>query len=97
MGCYPNSIAAQVVNGLLAGGATVVATSPSSLDSSNMISQNASLRLPWLTQAFGGSRVNSGLFLAIIALIFVWLLMKKTTLGFEIRSVGLNPFASEAR
>ena len=48
-----------------------------------MISQNASLRLPWLTQAFGGSRVNSGLFLAIIALIFVWLLMKKTTLGFE--------------
>ena len=67
----------------------------SSLDSSNMISQNASLRLPWLTQAFGGSRVNSGLFLAIIALIFVWLLMKKTTLGFEIRSVGLNPFASE--
>lgn len=60
-----------------------------------MISQNASLRLPWLTQAFGGSRVNSGLFLAIIALIFVWLLMKKTTLGFEIRSVGLNPFASE--
>lgn len=67
----------------------------SSLDSSNMISQNASLRLPWLTQAFGGSRVNSGLFLAIIALIFVWLLMKKTTLGFEVRSVGLNPFASE--
>ena len=55
----------------------------SSLDSSNMISQNASLRLPWLTQAFGGSRVNSGLFLAIIALIFVWLLMKKTTLGSE--------------
>ncbi|MGC3839797.1 ABC transporter permease subunit, partial [Enterococcus faecium] len=41
------------------------------------------------------SRVNSGLFLAIIAIIFFWLFMKKTSLGFEIRSVGLNPFASE--
>jgi len=67
----------------------------SSLDSSNTISQSASLRLPWLTQMFGGSRVNAGLFLALIALVVVWLLMKKTTLGFEIRSVGLNPFASE--
>ncbi len=63
----------------------------SSLDSSNLIGQNASLRLPWLTQMFGGSRVNAGLFLALIALVVVWLLMKKTTLGFEIRSVGLNP------
>ena len=44
---------------------------------------------------FGGSRVNAGLFLAPIALFLVWLLMKKTTLGFEVRSVGLNPFASE--
>ncbi|OJG95176.1 ABC transporter permease [Enterococcus thailandicus] len=67
----------------------------SSLDSSNLISQNASLRVPWLTQMFGGSRVNAGLFLALIALFLVWLLMKKTTLGYEIRSVGLNPFASE--
>ncbi|MFV0560427.1 MAG: ABC transporter permease [Enterococcus sp.] len=67
----------------------------SSLDSSNQISQNASLRLPWLTQMFGGSRVNGGLILAILALVLVWVLMKKTTLGYEIRSVGLNPFASE--
>lgn len=67
----------------------------SSLDSSNMISDNASLRIPWLTQMFGGSRVNGGLFLALIALVVVWIVMKKTTLGFEIRSVGLNPYASE--
>ncbi|WP_071130189.1 ABC transporter permease [Enterococcus timonensis] len=66
-----------------------------SLDSTNSISPNASLRIPWLTELFGGSRVNGGLFLAIIALVFVWFLLKKTTLGFEIRSVGLNPFASE--
>lgn len=66
-----------------------------SLDSSKPVSANASLRIPWLTQMFGGSRVNGGLILAFIALILVWFLMKKTTLGYEIRSVGLNPFASE--
>ncbi|EPH99925.1 MULTISPECIES: ABC transporter permease [unclassified Enterococcus] len=66
-----------------------------SLDSSAMISQNASLRIPWLTQFFGGSRVSGGLILGLVALVAVWFLMKKTTLGYEIRSVGLNPFASE--
>ncbi len=66
-----------------------------SLDSSKPVSANASLRIPWLTQMFGGSRVNGGLILALVALVLVWFLMKKTTLGYEIRSVGLNPFASE--
>lgn len=66
-----------------------------SLDSSKAIGANATLRMPWLSQMFGGSRVNGGLFLAFVALILVWFLMKKTTLGYEIRSVGLNPFASE--
>lgn len=56
---------------------------------------NGSLRVPWLTQLFGGSRVNMGIFMALIALVVIWFLMKKTTLGYEIRSVGLNPFASE--
>ncbi len=67
----------------------------SSLDSSNVISPNASLRIDSLTQLFGGSRVNGGLILALVMLVLVWFLMKKTTLGFEIRSVGLNPDASE--
>ena len=56
---------------------------------------NASLREPWLTNLFGGSRVNMGIILALVFLVLVWFLMKRTTLGFEIRSVGLNPFASE--
>lgn len=67
----------------------------SSLDSTFPISQNATLRIPALTQLFGGSRISGGLFLALIALVVVWFIIKKTTLGFEIRSVGLNPFASE--
>lgn len=60
-----------------------------------MVGANASLRTPFLTEISEGSRLNLGIFLAFIFLIIIWFLMKKTTLGFEIRSVGLNPFASE--
>ena len=67
----------------------------SSLDSTYPITANGSLRIPWLSDLFGGSRISGGIFLALIGLVLVWFIMKKTTLGFEIRSVGLNPFASE--
>ncbi len=67
----------------------------SSLDSSNRITENASLSMDSLSTFFGGSRVNAGLFLALIGLVVVWFIMKKTTLGYEIRAVGLNPNASE--
>jgi len=59
-----------------------------------MIGANAALRSPFLTSISDGSRLNIGIFLAFIFLILVWFLMKKTTLGFEIRSVGINPTAS---
>lgn len=65
-----------------------------STDATKVISNNGSLRLDWLTNMFGGSRISAGIFLALIALIFYWFLMKKTTTGFEIKAVGLNPFAS---
>lgn len=64
-------------------------------DSTAQIGENASLRVNFLTQLTAGSNANAGLFLALIALVFVWFLMRKTTIGFEMRSVGLNPFASE--
>lgn len=67
----------------------------SSLDSSNRITENASLSMDSLSRFFGGSRVNAGLFLALFGLVVVWFIMKKTTLGYEIRAVGLNPNASE--
>ena len=64
-------------------------------DSTAQVGENATLRLPFLSNLTGGSNANAGLFLALIALVAVWFLMKKTTIGFEMRSVGLNPFASE--
>ena len=40
-------------------------------------------------------RLHTGLFLALIAVIVVWWLMSKTTIGFELRTVGANPNAAQ--
>ncbi len=39
-------------------------------------------------------RVHYGVFLALIAVVVVWWLIYKTTIGFEIRTVGQNPKAA---
>lgn len=61
----------------------------------NMIPENAQLQTDFLSQISSYSRLNVGIFFALVALILLWFITKKTTLGFEIRSVGLNPHASE--
>jgi len=66
-----------------------------STDSSIRVSANATYQTPWLAELTGNSRMNIGIFFAIIAVAVIWFLLKKTTLGFEIRAVGLNPNASE--
>ncbi|MFR0600262.1 MULTISPECIES: ABC transporter permease [Lactobacillus] len=63
-------------------------------DTTKTIPANASLRIPSLSAAFGDSRISGGIFLALIGLVIFWFVMKKTTVGFEIKAVGLNPFAS---
>jgi ABC-type uncharacterized transport system permease subunit len=40
-------------------------------------------------------RLHTGIFLAIFAAIVVWWLLWKTTLGFELRTVGANPNAAQ--
>lgn len=66
-----------------------------SIDSTVAVSENASYRMGWLSELTSNSRANLGIFLAVIAVAVIWYLLNKTTLGFEIRSVGLNPHASE--
>ena len=67
-----------------------------SIDSTIRVGSNASLPdTRWLAELTGNSRMNIGIFFAIIAVAVIWFLLKKTTLGFEIRAVGLNPHASE--
>lgn len=41
------------------------------------------------------SKANVSIFIAIIVAIIVYYGLKKTTIGFELRAVGSNPFASE--
>ncbi|GAB3421450.1 ABC transporter permease [Flindersiella endophytica] len=42
----------------------------------------------------GDSRLNLGLVLALLAVAFVWWLLSRSTLGFELRAVGANPDAA---
>jgi ABC-type uncharacterized transport system permease subunit len=55
--------------------------------------------LPLLAQAWWPftdqyDRLHVGLFLAVLAAIFVWWLLWQTTIGFEMRTVGANPNAA---
>jgi len=48
-----------------------------------------------LFQLLGGSfRIHAGFLVAILATIFVWWLLERSTLGFEFRAIGENPDAA---
>ena len=66
-----------------------------SKDSTVSVGKNATFRTDFLTHLTDNSRINIGIFIAVIALIIISILLSRTTLGFEIRAVGLNPEASE--
>ncbi|CAG0994225.1 putative riboflavin import permease protein RfuC [Anaerolineae bacterium] len=51
-----------------------------------------SARIPPL---FEGLRVHWGFILALLVAFLIWWLLNKTTLGFQIRTVGLNPDAAK--
>ena len=63
-------------------------------DTTKTIADNGSLKIGWLSSMFGDSRINAGIFIALVAVFLYWYLMRKTTTGFEIRSVGTNAAAS---
>lgn len=48
----------------------------------------------YLPQLFEGYRFHWGFFLALLTAFVIWWLLFKTTLGFEIRTVGANPNAA---
>jgi len=48
----------------------------------------------YLPQLFEGYRFHWGFFLALLTAFIIWWLLFKTTLGFEIRTVGANPNAA---
>ncbi|WP_223702672.1 ABC transporter permease [Sutcliffiella deserti] len=62
---------------------------------SRKLSDSGSLRVSFLTEAFDGSYINLGLFLAVIAVIIFSFIINKTTLGYELKAVGFNRDAAE--
>ena len=62
---------------------------------SKQISSVASLKADWMTRLFDGSFINYGILIAIIAVIVIWFILEKTTLGYGMKAVGYNKFAAE--
>ncbi|MDR2028431.1 MAG: ABC transporter permease [Treponema sp.] len=54
----------------------------------------ARLSSPLLERLTNGSRLNYGLYLTIIAILFFWIVMGKTRLGYALRATGLNKDAA---
>lgn len=83
---------------VLYGGNAVVQGLPQKLmattDMTKTLSTTDSLRWDFLSNLTGGSRFNIGFIIAVVALFGIWFVMKRTTLGFEIQAVGLNPDAA---
>ena len=62
---------------------------------SKSIAVAQSLRTPWLTNLFNSEYVNYGIFLGILAMVFLKIILDKTTLGFELKAVGYNRNCAE--
>jgi simple sugar transport system permease protein len=53
-----------------------------------------SVRWPNFWGEFETNQVHLGLFLALIAVVVYWVVLERTTLGYEVRAVGFNPEAA---
>lgn len=69
--------------------------SSTSKDQTMPIGVNANFKLGWLSSLSNNSTLNMGIFFALIALVVMAFVFKKSTFGYEIKAVGLNPDASE--
>jgi general nucleoside transport system permease protein len=65
-----------------------------SLPVSNDIAEGAKLPVFWGDPVLQGLHV--GLFVALLALVVFWVLLNRTTSGYEVRAVGFNPEAARA-
>lgn len=59
------------------------------------INQTASLSSRFLENMTDFSRLHYGILIALAMVLLMWLILEKTTLGFELKAVGLNQHASE--
>jgi len=87
-----NWIAIWIGTYLFGAGGPLQSSENASLPISNDIAQSAKLPVFWGDQDLQGLHI--GLFVAIGALVLFWIILNRTTLGFEVRAVGFNPDAA---
>ena len=86
-----NQIALQAMNYLLRG----PMLDPEQIAAGTNIPQSAALpEQVWLMRLIPRTQLHSGLIIAIVLAILVYLLLWRTTIGYRIRAVGLNPSAA---
>lgn len=62
---------------------------------SHIINENASLKTEWLTTFSDNSSISIGFFIGIVVLIVIYIILEKTTFGYELKAVGYNKSAAE--
>ncbi len=86
-----NSIAFQLMNWLLRG----PLLDPAQRAAGTHIPQTEALpESIWLTKLVPRAQLHAGIFLALALAVLVYFLLWRTTLGYRIRTVGLNPSAA---
>jgi ABC-type uncharacterized transport system permease subunit len=86
-----NAIAVQVGNYLLRG----PMIDPKEIELGTRIAQSALLpRSVWLPKLVPSTLLNAGAIIAVVMAVLVYIFLWRTTLGYRIRAVGLNPSAS---
>lgn len=64
-------------------------------DKTKTIFESASLRSPFLEGLTDYSRLHWGILISLACALIMWFLLEKTTIGYELRSVGFNHHASQ--
>ncbi|WP_367567831.1 ABC transporter permease [Lacrimispora sp.] len=62
---------------------------------SRNVAATANIPKMGLDKIFPGSSVNGGILIAILVVLVIWVLLNKTTFGYELRAVGFNRDASK--
>ncbi len=85
-----NAIAVQGMNFLLRG----PLIDPIQIEQGSFIPQTARFSIAADLPRLAPTRLHAGVLLAVFMAILVWVVLWRTTIGFRIRAVGLNPSAS---
>lgn len=66
-----------------------------SANSTDRIAETASLSSEWLQSLTYFSRLHYGILIALFAAVIMWFIIERTTIGYELKSVGFNQHASK--